>query len=290
MINLLRSLTRYYPLQQPRESLLRRLPDVPPNFGPFKAKNGIQYAGYQPGEDHVVKNLFWFGNFEPWVPKLMRCLAAPGEVVCDIGANIGDMALQVLPYLGETAQIYCFEPIPVLQDYLRQNIEINQAASITLVPKALSNSIGRMAIKSHLAQPGWSSFTGKNFSETEYEMLDIEVTTFDAWIQEMGIPQVSVCKIDVERHEDEVFAGMADSLAAKRIGGLIFEHHDGCQPSDPMVMMFAQYGYAVYRIYKGFRKIRVVPVGQTRADLRGTADYVAVLTNSPFEARLDRLK
>ncbi len=290
MLNLLRSITRHYPFQQPRESLLRRLPSVPANFGPFKAKQGIQYAGYPPGQDYVVKNLFWFGNFEPWVPSLMKCLAEPGEVVCDIGANVGDMALQVLPYLGKTGQIYCFEPIPVLQDYLRKNIEINQASCITLVPKALSNSVGTMSIKSHLAQPGWSSFTGKSFAATDYEMLEIEVTTFDAWIQEMDIAQVSVCKIDVERHEDEVLEGMAESLAAKRIGGLIFEHHDGCQPSDPMVMMFTQYGYAVYRIYKGFRKIRVVPVGQTRTDLRGTPDYVAVLANSLFDARLDRLK
>jgi hypothetical protein len=85
----LRLLTRLYPFQFPRTSLVASLPSVPENFGTFRAKNGLRIAAYPNGCDYVVKNLFWFGNFEPWITTVLQYLVRPGETICDTGANIG---------------------------------------------------------------------------------------------------------------------------------------------------------------------------------------------------------
>src|SRR5437763_173826 len=96
----LRALTRRYPFQTPRASLLRRLPDVPADGGALTARGGIRYPAYPPGGDLVVKNLYWFGDFDPWVGRTLARLVRPGDIACDVGANIGDTTLPLARTVG----------------------------------------------------------------------------------------------------------------------------------------------------------------------------------------------
>lgn len=289
ILNALRLLTAYYPFRRSRYRLLMKLlPDVPMNFGAFTAKNQIEYAAYPCGQDHIVKNLFWFGDFEPWVTSIVGGLLQPGEIVCDIGANIGDTALQILPYLGSSGHIYCFEPVPLLQTCLVANLKANHISCITLVPKALSNSAGQLTMMVEAAQPGMSKVALEDNSPVAHEQIEVEMTTFDAWVKDNQIPQVAVCKVDVEGHELEVFEGMKNSLDAGQIGSIVFERHEHCTIADPVIKLLHHH-YKVFRIYTSFLKTVAVEILDSRTDLWGTPDYVAVLEGSIFEARLRSL-
>lgn len=285
VLSYLRTVTKYYPFQQPRASLLKRLPDVPKEFGCFQAKNGIKYVAYPCGQDYIVKNLFWFGDFEPWITFMIRCLIKSGEVVCDIGANIGDTALQILPYLGSSGHIYCFEPVPVLQACLVENLKANNVSSISLVPKVLSNCCGQLIMTVPVTQPGWSKIINNN-TDSVSENIEIEVITFDDWLKESNISQVAVCKVDVEGHELEVFEGMKNSLRAGKIGSIIFERHQQCNTTDAVVKFLYDFNYKIFRIYKSFLKTEALELLNHQTYLRKTADYIAVLEGSIFEQRL----
>ena len=287
ILDVLRLLTAYYPFRRSRYRLLMKLlPDVPMNFGTIKAKKKIEYAAYPCGQDYIVKNLFWFGDFEPWVTSVVGSLLQPGEIVCDIGANIGDTALQVLPYLGSSGHIYCFEPVPLLQTCLMENLKANHISAITLVPTALSNASGQLTMMVEAAQPGMSKVAVAENSPVAHEQIEVEMTTFDAWVKENDISQVAVCKVDVEGHELEVFEGMKNSLDAGQIGSIVFERHERCNSTDPVVKMLHKHNYKVFRIYTSFRKTVAVELADCRTDLWGTPDYVAVLAGSKFEDRL----
>ncbi|MBO1053608.1 FkbM family methyltransferase [Dolichospermum sp. UHCC 0352] len=290
ILSSLRTLTRHYPFQQPRASLLSILPDVPSDFGAFEAKNGIKYIGYPCGQDYIIKNLFWFGDFEPWITSMIRYLVRPGEIVCDIGANIGDTAFQILPYLGSSGHIYCFEPVPILQVCLTENLKANNVSCITLVPKALSNSSGQLMMTVQGTHFGGAYIIkDDNNHNSINEKIEIEVTTFDLWLKDNSISQVAVCKVDVEGHELEVFEGMKNSLDAGRVGSIVFERHHDCNSSDPVVKLLYDHHYRIFRIYKSFLKIEALELFNDRTYLRGTADYVAVLEGSIFEKRLNHL-
>lgn len=276
----LRQCTRYYPFQQPRASLLQRLPDVPVNFGPFEAKNGIKYTAYPCGQDYIVKNLFWLGDFEPWITSMIRCLVGEGEIICDIGAFIGDTALQTFSFVGSTGHIYCFEPVPNLQNCLSSNLEVNNVSCVTLVPAGLSNFSGHLNLSMPVGQPGQSTIISENSSRIECNDIEIEVTTFDDWLKESGVSTVAVCKIDVEDHEFEVLEGMKNSLDAGLIGSIIFERRKRCDVDDKVAQILYSYHYRVYRIYKSFLKLEAVDLQDGRNFLRGTDDYVAVLKDS----------
>jgi FkbM family methyltransferase len=299
ILTTLRAFTRHYPFQQPRSSLLKRLPDVPNNFGEFEAKHGIKYISYPCGQDYIVKNLFWFGDFETWITVVIGCLIRSGEVVCDIGANIGDTSFQILPYVGSSGHIYCFEPVPRLQECLMKNLKANHISCVTLIPKALSNSSGQLTMTVELMQPGWSHIkkddedttlsTLSEIKRSTHENIKVDVTTFDLWLEESDISQVALCKIDVEGHELEVFEGMKKALHKGKIGSIVFERHEDCNATDPVVQLLESYNYKLFRIYKSFLKTKVVDLLSNRTYLRKTSDYVAVLKGSVFEERLSYL-
>src|SRR5262249_37240789 len=147
------ALIRQYPFQTPRASLLRRLPDVPAT-GSFTARGGVRYTAYPPGGDHVVKSLYWFGDFDPWVGRTLARLVSPGEIVCDVGASIGDTALPLAAHVGPTGHVYAFEPFPAARECLMANIRANGCANVTVIEHALSDASGEVGLDIPIDQPG----------------------------------------------------------------------------------------------------------------------------------------
>lgn len=62
-----------------------------------------------------------------------------GDVVFDVGANIGIFSIWVSQYLRNQVTIYAFEPIPAIFEVLRQNALRVNPAGIKLFPCGLSN-------------------------------------------------------------------------------------------------------------------------------------------------------
>ena len=286
LVNALRAFTKHYPFQTPRASLFKLLPKIPDNLGTIQAKGGIKYAGYPGGgDDYIVKSLFWFGDFDPWVGAVLQSLVRPGEIVCDIGAYIGDTALPLAHCVGHSGHIYCFEPVPFLQKCIEKNVTANNFDCITSVSLALSDRSGTLKLALPKGKLGDSGIVEEGELNSLEETIDVEVTTFDSWRQANGIAQVAVAKVDVELHELEVLKGMEDALSAHHVGSVVFERHESCNEDDPVFQLLHRYGYKVFRIHKGNVKTEVVELGQA-ARFRETSDYVAVIENSEFEQRL----
>lgn len=63
----------------------------------------------------------------------------PGDVVFDVGANIGIFSIWVSQYLKNQVTVYSFEPIPPVFEVLRQNALRVNPDGIKLFPCGLSN-------------------------------------------------------------------------------------------------------------------------------------------------------
>lgn len=271
-----------YPLQTPRASLLKILPAIPPEFGPFKAKGGIRYSSYWATADEVCRSLFWFGDFDPWVDDTLRRLCRPGSSALDIGANIGATSIVMARAVGPSGKVFAFEPAPPNLAHLKNNLAANGLAWVTVEPIALSDR--RAEIPMHFAEgrPGSSSL----LKDGDGASFSVPCVPFDEWVgtnHPEGL-DISVCKIDVEGHEAEVFAGMRATLARKSIASFVFEHHNSA-PADPVFKMLRVNGYRIMRIEKNplrttYRDLEAPPSG------RQTADFAAVIRDSEAEKRL----
>ena len=86
--------------------------------------------------------------YEPSETKTIKTHVKKGDVVLDIGANIGYYTLIFAELVGEKGKVYAFEPDPTNFDLLRKNVEINGYRNITLIQKAVSNKNGKISFYS----------------------------------------------------------------------------------------------------------------------------------------------
>ncbi len=165
--------------------------------------------------DYMHRNLFWLGTHDRWDTFHIKRMLPQGAVFCDIGANFGYYSLTLGRFLAGQGHVFAFEPHPANRKRLECNIALNQLGdSITVVGKALSDSPGKARMTNrtdnsgavHIAQAG----------DTE-----VDVSTLDTIVDELGLARLDFVKIDVEGFEAHVLRGAERSLRRFRPAMLI---------------------------------------------------------------------
>lgn len=145
-----------------------------------------------------------------------RSQTRPGDVVYDVGANIGLYSIFAGPLVGETGRVFAFEPHAVNFVHLCRNI--------------MANGLGGRVVPLSLAladRPGYSPFnylewgaassfsqfgteappTAIGFSELKYG------SSVDEMVEAGALPPPDLVKIDVDGLEERVIEGMRRLLA-----------------------------------------------------------------------------
>jgi FkbM family methyltransferase len=163
------------------------------------------FLGYMAGGEH----------YERHVSETLLNLIRPGDIVYDIGANIGLHSILIYT-LG--AKVFAFEPNPKLIPNLRRTFKGLRSGQLFHV--ALSDESGRAAFyvpKDHdMASLG-------NWRE-DAEELECSMTTLDS----LDLPRPDLIKCDVEGAELRVFRGGAKMLSDREHAPIVlFEEHAG---------------------------------------------------------------
>lgn len=194
--------------------------------------------------------LFWGGIDNGWEKtslKLWRKLCLDSKTVIDIGANTGLYSL-VTKSLNPKANIYAFEPLPKVLEYLNYNVLINKY-NIKVTPKALSNYNGFAKVYLLKDKHFSNSVTvNKSLLSDSTPQMEIEIETmrFDDFIQENKINSIDLVKIDVETHEPEVLEGMGKYLDAFLPDFLIEVLNQDC--ASQLNIIFKDKGYLYFDI------------------------------------------
>ncbi len=86
------------------------------------------------------------GVYEPAETQLVNDLVKPGQIVLDIGANIGYYSLIFLQLLGGEGHVYTFEPDPYSFELLSRNIAANEYSNASVFQVAVSNQEGQVQL------------------------------------------------------------------------------------------------------------------------------------------------
>lgn len=161
-----------------------------------------------------------WGGFEPPVPDVVAaCAQRCDGAFLDVGANTGIYALIVARASPET-EIHAFEPYPPARAILQRNLERNGVTSrVRIVDLALSDSTGQQPMYVPLQDHGLlesSCSLSAEFKGEHSAVLEVGVTTLDAYSRRAGLERVGLIKIDVESTEDRVLGGGAEVLAGDR--------------------------------------------------------------------------
>jgi 31-O-methyltransferase len=171
----------------------------------------------------------------------------PGDVVLDVGANVGVAAAFFADHC-QAGAVHCFEPVAPLRDLLRKNLARLEAcvvheyglwsettsAEITYYPKSAAMSglyadpdRDQALARAVLLNFGFSTQEADARVHGRYETqtLECELRTLSSVLCDQSIARVDLLKIDVEQAEMEVLRGVEESDWPK-ITQVVIEVHD----------------------------------------------------------------
>lgn len=190
--------------------LYRRVPGIRGRFPYF----GVEV--FFPPESLVFALACDQGIYEESNLRLLQAALRPNTTAFDIGANIGLMSIPLLA-ADATVRVVSFEPSPAVAPWLARTVAgSGHGARWQHRAVALGRAVGEMEFFSSPTDAGAYDSFQRTAHHQSAQSTRVPVTTLDAVWRELGSPDVSVCKLDVEGAETEVIAGARECLAATR--------------------------------------------------------------------------
>jgi FkbM family methyltransferase len=131
----------------------------------------------------------------------------PGDIFLDVGANIGWISLNAARLVGTTGRVIAVEPIPELQRRLVFNARSNGFDNITVVPAAVGDESGSVALHVNPFQQGMSSIA----AQSGFAEITVPLMTLEQIISNHCIDRIDAMKIDAEGHEDRIILPFIES-------------------------------------------------------------------------------
>jgi len=157
---------------------------------------------------YLDKCIIDLGVFEVTSTEVVRKLVKPGNVVIDVGANIGYYTVLLSKLVGDAGKIISFEPTENYRKILQKNIDENNITNCMIFPYGLSNQninaeicIGECSATMH-----WVDNIRPQNTEniTLYKLDDI--------VDKLGVSQIDFIKVDIDGHEPAFLDGAKRTL------------------------------------------------------------------------------
>jgi len=143
---------------------------------------------------------------------VFRKLLRPGDIVIDVGANIGSLTLAASSLVGPTGKVFSVEAHPIIYKYLIGNLKLNNATNVT----AFNVACGRESGVAH-----FSDNKSDDQNSISDDGLQVPIRRLDELIEIPAQACIALLKIDVEGYEKPVLEGCTSLLA--RTNAVYFE-------------------------------------------------------------------
>ncbi len=176
------------------------------------------------------------------------CKISEGDVVMDVGANIGMFTDRALS--DGASKVYCFEPLKTAFRCLIENTNDN----CELYKMGISDREGSEIIKTpiNFENLGGSSIDHTYTYDPIYYSEKIYVNSIDNLYNRGIITHVDFLKIDCEGHELKVLQGMSDTtLEELEISKISIEYHNilGKKRMEHMINRFVLMGFKFFVLF-----------------------------------------
>jgi FkbM family methyltransferase len=193
--------------------------------------------------DTVIGRLIeTYGEYFEAEVNIFRAFVAPGDVVIDVGANIGVHALALASLVGPSGVVFAFEPQRLAFQTLCANMALNSLDNAHCVNAAVSDSAGTLRLSD--ANPDApNNFGGVALSTAAGPPRSPPVPqlVLDDYL---AVDRLKLVKIDVEGMEAAVLRGARRTLAAFK--PVLYVENDRVENSPELISLLGELGYHLY--------------------------------------------
>lgn len=160
--------------------------------------------------DIIQRKIAYFGVWEPHLTHYIRRALAPGDVLIDVGANIGYYSLLASGLVGAAGKVVAIEASPRIFAMLSHNIQVNRATNIRAVNKAAAARQGFLPVfaapSGNIGHTSTLPLAGNVFEAT------IEALPLAEMLSTEEMARARLIKIDIEGAEGPVIRSFLETI------------------------------------------------------------------------------
>ena len=199
------------------------------------------------------------GIYEEMETNLVKKIVKNGDIVIDVGANIGYYTLILAKLVGDGGKVFAFEPEQDNFRLLNKNIEINSYKNVVCENMAVSSSNGKCVLYLDHQNKGSHSLVddGASKQTVEIKTISLDEYSFNS--------KISLIKMDIEGHEMKALNGMKNFLEKNSNIKIITEFsptllsYSGVKPKS-FLKELTEYGFIIHNIDKKNRTISPISI------------------------------
>ncbi len=160
-------------------------------------------------------------SYEVAVDGALLNLMRPGDIVWDVGANVGYYSSKMAQKVGPHGRVFAFEPSPINVNQLRATCAAHP--HLDVIPVGLSASTGEARFIQGSDELGATSRVTD--TDNGAGVVVVQLRRGDDLVASGEAAAPNVIKVDVEGHELEVLSGLPATLCNPALRALVIEVH-----------------------------------------------------------------
>ena len=207
----------------------------------------LRNVGRSLGLNRWIATCLYGRGYETRYDQAFTACLKPGDVVWDVGANVGYYTRLFAGQVGDGGKVLAFEPSPV--NFTRLQQACGALGNVRLYPLGLGREEGSVMFLQGQDELGATSRVVEE-ALPQGEAISVAIRRGEGLIQSGEVPPPKAIKIDVEGFELEVLQGLGSALAATDLRVIGIEVHFGLLQQRGMgdapqqiEALLRQYGY-----------------------------------------------
>ena len=191
-------------------------------------------------DEYMGKSFKLYGEYSPGEAALFADLLQPGDVVVEVGANIGAHTVRLAQLVGKEGRVLAFEPQRLCFQLLNGNVAINSLTNVYTYQKCVGATAGHMMVPELSPDEvhNWGGVSLENIKGNEGEQ--VECITLDS----LNLTKCKLLKLDVEGMEPQVLQGAVNLL--DKCQPLIYTEIDRENKKAEVTAFLRARGYKIY--------------------------------------------
>jgi FkbM family methyltransferase len=209
-------------------------------FEPFNRQKACRYGQmlYNFRDIYIGRSLDLYGEYSQGEVELFGRFVQPGQLVVEVGANIGAHTVFLARQVGPRGAVIAFEPQRIIYQTLCGNLALNSIPNVHCFKVAVGAAPGSVFV------PPINYWTVGNFGGVPLggytEGESVPVVTLDSF----DLDRCHFLKVDVEGMEEDVLRGAAGLIARNR--PVLYVENDKPDKSQSLTRHIDSLGYQMY--------------------------------------------
>jgi FkbM family methyltransferase len=174
---------------------------------------------YPTNDTYVGKCMAMYGEWESELVNKCRQILKEGDVVVEVGANIGSHTVPIAKHVGETGRVHAVEPQRLIFQILCANLICNEVFNVNTYHAAAGDQPGKIKV------PDLDIGSEYNFGAVRVaseEGIEVPLITIDG----LNLDRCDLIKVDAEDFEPQVMLGSYKTINKfKPVIYLEYNHH-----------------------------------------------------------------